>query len=181
MSRIGNLIRPLVSEYPQMEMVSVESKDLDSRISYLNAEIYEGKQDPLIRQLTAKVLQNVPERDWDAEVVAIFDFVRGNVRYTRDIDNIELFQKPVRTLQVGIGDCDDLTILLASMLQSVGYPCLLEVVGVSGDVFEHIYLKVGVPPAGPTKWIALDASRDEPAGWEVPAEQVKVRQTYVVE
>ena len=168
-------------------MYQVESGDIDDRISWLDMELNEGKRSPRIRQIASSILTRktstgewaVPERDWEAEVDAAYKFVRDKVRYTRDIHDVELFQKPDRTLQLRIGDCDDLTILLGSILGSIGFPLRIRVVGLGGNSFQHVYLLAGIPPHDVKKWKPLDPSRAEGPGWEV-TENVTIKQDYEV-
>jgi transglutaminase-like putative cysteine protease len=158
-----------------MRMYQVRSSDIDDRISWMEAEINDGQRSARIREIASHVLTQktptgdwqVEERDWKGELAAAFSYVRDNVRYTRDIHDVELFQKPERTLELGIGDCDDLTILLGSLLGNIGYPLRARVVATGGNTFHHVYLMAGVPPHNPDEWIALDASRAEGPGWEV--------------
>ena len=89
------------------------------------------------------------------------------MRYTRDIHGVELFQKADRTLDLGLGDCDDIAILLGSILGNIGYPMLIRVISTGGDTFHHVYLVAGIPPHDPKEWITLDASQNEGPGWEV--------------
>jgi len=170
-------------------VIPVEVKDIDDKVDFLIDEILDGKQDQDICKIASEVLSQkkdgqwvIPERDWKGEVGALFKYVRKNVRYTRDIANIEVFRRPGRTLELKIGDCDDMTILLGSLLGAVGYPVIIRVIGRRGmRVFEHVYLLAGIPPHDPTDWIPLDASRPEAAGWELPADQVGMRRDYLVE
>jgi len=175
---------------PPLQAVRIQSSDLEDRIDWLIDEIQRGKRDPYIRKLAGEILSRknpdgswvVPERDWKAEVIAIFNYTRSNVRYTRDIEQVELYQRPARSLEIGIGDCDDLTILLASLLQAVGYPVKLRVIGMKGQrMYSHIYLLVGLPPHAPAHWMALDPSRPEPPGWELPANQRGLLKDFHVE
>jgi hypothetical protein len=111
----------------------------------------------------------VPERDWWGEVKTLFGAIRKNVRYVRDIHNIDTFQSPKRTLEFGGGDCDDYSITLGAALQSIGYPVKVRIVQTHGSPdFNHIFLLVGMPPRNPGNWYSLDASVNKPAGWHPP-------------
>lgn len=170
-----------------MEMESVESPDIDDRISWMIEEINEGKRDPRIRQIAGDILGKktkddqwaVPERDWLGEIKAVFDYVRKNVRFTRDPHDLELFQKPRRTLETKIADCDDLTILSCALLQSIGYPVFIRVIGINSKSFSHVYLLVAYPPHEPKQVTPFDASRGEGVGWELK-EGVTVKRDYEV-
>lgn len=158
-----------------MKLYAVKSDDIDDRISYLEMEINEGKRLKRIRQIAGEILTakdesgqwQIPERDWKGELAGAFNYVRNSVRYTRDIHDVELFQKADRTLELGIGDCDDLTILLGSILGNIGFPLIIRIISTEGPVFHHVYLMAGIPPENPTEWVALDASQGEGIGWEV--------------
>lgn len=149
-----------------------KSDDIDDRISWIEYEINVGKRSPQVRQIAADALRGVPPRQWDKSAKALFEWTRKNVRYTLDPHNVELFQSADRSAQVGIGDCDDQSIMLSSLLQSVGIPVRLRVIGLKGSkVFQHIYVLAGLPPHSPAKWLPLDPSRAEAAGWELPESQ----------
>ena len=178
----------LSGNHPKMTTRRLTSSNLDDRISWLEQEINEGKRDPRIRRIAGEVLAgsdvadgqwNVKERDWRGEVAAMYEYVRNNARYTHDPFEVELFQRPRRTLENKIGDCDDLTILLASLLQCVGYSVRVRVIGMKGSrVFQHIYLLVGLPPTNPAEWMPVDPSMAEGIDWEYPREKVGLSRDY---
>ena len=140
--------------------------------------VRKGGSDPKIRELAVGELSRrcgtrwcVGEKDWAAEVRALFGLVRRNVRYTRDPLRHDTYVSARRTLgQWHAGDCDDMTIALGALLQSVGYPVALRVVQTVGNTgYNHIYLLAAVPTKAPSAaWLPLDPSVDRPAGWEVP-------------
>jgi hypothetical protein len=140
-----------------------------------------------VRQIAGRILAgkkrdgewNVAERDYEGEVDAIYWWVRKNVRYTRDIHEVELFQRPRRTVETKLADCDDMSILIGSILQSVGYPVILRVIGLGGNTYQNIYPCAGIPPDEPEKFKPLDASRGHGPGWEV-RENVTLRTDYEV-
>lgn len=149
----------------------VEVGDIDHRVSLLMEEISQGKRDPNVRRIAGRELRKagVQPQDWEGEADTLFEYTRQAVRYTRDPAGVELFQSPMRSLDHAIGDCDDQVIFLGSLLQSIGHPIILRVIGLKGsDQFEHIYLLVGIPPDVPAKYKAYDPSRSEAAGWELP-------------
>jgi len=161
----------------------VESDNLDDRIDYIVDEINRGKRYEGTRRIAAQVLRKkVRSKDWENEAKALFEWTRTNIRYTLDPDNVELFQSTERSMELGIGDCDDQAIVLSSLLQSVGIPAKLRVIGLKGSkVFQHIYVLAGVPPHAPTKWLPLDASRQEAAGWELPASERGLLRDYKID
>jgi len=72
--------------------------------------------------------------------------------------------------------CDDYTITLGAMLESIGYPVKARVIQtVESPDFDHIYLMVGIPPHSEApRWLALDASvSGKKPGWQPPHHMVK--------
>lgn len=52
---------------------------------------------------------------------ALFGYVRDNIYYMSDPDEVETVRFPLQTLQLGAGDCDDKSLLLAALASSVGF------------------------------------------------------------
>jgi len=156
------------------KQISVSS--LDDRIEVISKMIKAGKANPDIRKLVSKILhdRSVEGKDWNGEVEAVFEWVRENVRYTRDTEGLDTYTEPLKTVDLGIGDCDDLSILLGSMLGAIGYPSKLKVVSMTGDGWDHVYPLIGMPPFAPAKWIALDASIELPLGSEVVSKEHRI-------
>jgi Transglutaminase-like superfamily len=131
--------------------------------------IREGAKDFYVRQKAIEIFRayNVKPKNRMGEVCALFDFVKRNIRYTRDIFRVELLHSPRRMLELRAGDCDDMTILLGSMLLSTGHPVRLVLAGFRPNrphAYSHIYPEVNVRG----RWIALDATVDKPIGWAPP-------------
>jgi hypothetical protein len=133
--------------------------------------IAEGAKDFYVRQSAIRIFREygVPPKDRFGEVCALFDWVRRNIRYTRDIFRVELLHTARRMLELRAGDCDDMTILLGAMLLSTGHPVRLALVGFRPEKphsYSHIYPEVHV--AG--RWLPVDATvRSRPMGFAPPA------------
>lgn len=156
---------------PEMRMRRVRAKSLDERIKIIKSLIDEGKQDPQIRQLAAQILTNVPAGDEWAEVESIFNWVRNNIRYTQDVENFDTYQRARRTLELSIGDCDDMTILIAALLGSVGYTVQLKVTSQDGTNWTHIYPIVQLKSG---QSLPLDATIQMSIGSEVQHKKFRV-------
>lgn len=162
--------------------MTFKSDNIDDRISWIEYEINVGKRNEDIREIAAAALRGMPPREWKKEATALFEWTRKNVRYTLDPHNVELFQSARRSAEVGIGDCDDQAITLASLLQSVGIPVRLRVIGLRGSrQFQHVYILAGLPPDAPREWFPLDASREFAAGWELPESERGMLRDYDVD
>ena len=163
-------------------------KNIDQRVSHIVQMIQKGRQDPRVRRIAVQQVSKkcgktwcIPERDYQGEINALFNHVRRNVRYVRDSYAMDQFQHPVRTFEFAGGDCDDYSITLGSLLQSIGYPVKLRVIQTTdAPDFSHIYLLVGSPPGNRRKYISLDASVAKPAGWEAPKYMIKKVRDYEV-
>ena len=132
--------------------------------------ILDGAKDFYVRQKAIRIFRayGVRAKDRFGEVCALFDWVRRNVRYTRDIFRVELLHGARRMLELRAGDCDDMTILLGAMLVSTGHPVRLVLTGFRQNkphVYSHIYPEVNVRG----RWIAIDATASHPIGWAPPA------------
>lgn len=71
-------------------------------------------------------------------VACLQQFVRDAIRYVQDIEGVETLQTPDYTLSIGCGDCDDKSMLLCTLLASIGYPVMFFAIGVNGGDIEHV-------------------------------------------
>jgi hypothetical protein len=107
--------------------------------------------DPRVRELALRILQTsqIPSQDYASEAIAIAKFVQKKVRYVRDINGVETLHDPVTLIDQiqrgeAQGDCDDMSLLLASLLLSIGHQPFVRIVryrGMSGP-YQHIYVVV---------------------------------------
>jgi hypothetical protein len=92
---------------------------------------------------------------------AIRDFIA-----TEDLDEAVVLSALVKGLQdrlrsagYAVGDADDLAILLAAFLKSLGFPVKFRAVREAGQQwFNHIYVLAGIPREAPNRWIPIDLS-----------------------
>jgi hypothetical protein len=164
------LCRQLVT--PRITLIRVPS---GSRGTLATAEIIgrmirDGAKDFLVRQKAIQIFRiaGVRPKDRFGEIRSLFEWVRRNVRYTRDIFRVELLHTARRMLELRAGDCDDMTILLGAMLMSTGHPVRLILAGFRKrrpHSYSHIFLEANLGG----HWIALDATMERPIGWAPPA------------
>lgn len=121
------------------------------------------KRDPVIRDTAISLLAGVRPRDWAGETRALYEYVRDRIRYTRDVNGVETIQTPPVTMELEAGDCDDKSTLLAALLESVGHPTRFVATGYRAP---HAYSHVYVESLIGTKWMPLDATTEQPFGWE---------------
>lgn len=134
-------------------------------IAVMRSLVKHWRLDPAIRQAAVSVIWLAPEKASLHEVTTLFEYVRDNVRYVRDIVNVETIATPDKTMLCRMGDCDDQTVLLASLLESVGYPTRFVVAAYSDPrVMEHVYLQVYIDG----HWIDCDPTEKQALGYAPP-------------
>jgi hypothetical protein len=110
-----------------------------------------------VRRAATDLVHEVPPNDDLGEVRALWEFVRDGVRYVRDVRNVDTLQAPRVTLDVLQGDCDDKSLLLASLLETIGYATRFAVAATDPrSSYNHVYVEAFVPRLG--KWIPLESS-----------------------
>lgn len=114
-----------------------------------------------VRELALSLTEDLPERDWAAQVRALHAFVRDNIRFTRDPYGVELVQTPEKTLEYRQGDCDDKSTLLAALLDSIGHPARFVAVGLAGEPFSHVLVETKID----ANWVPLETILNVPMGW----------------
>lgn len=136
----------------------------EATIAAMRGLIDEGKKDPLVYELAREILAKACVRafDWEGEARAIYQAVLRNVRFTRDIRGKETLHAPREIIRLRMGDCDDFTVLLCSLLESVGHRTRIVTVASDAsepDVFTHVFPEVKLGG----NWVALDAARRQAA------------------
>lgn len=142
---------------------------IEERVASIQALVHKSVQDPEMRKLALKITSSCPERDGDCEARAIYDYVKANVRYSGDIapiqfpngdvEGIDLYQSARRTLEMGAGDCDDQSIVVATLLSLNGITARLRVMKEDkNEDFSHIFPVAGLPKNAPTAWESLDTT-----------------------
>ncbi len=141
------------------------------------------KAHPLIRETARALVQGCADRDYDCEIAALQAFVRDQIRYTADVAGVETLQSPVVTLGyfepafgeyqgggVASGDCDDKSILLASLLQAVGIPGAFCAVQIEGSgVYSHVLVEARLRRRSGVEYVPLETIVPEAGpGWFPP-------------
>lgn len=129
---------------------------------------------PEIRVIVSRLVRPVAEKQWSNEIRAIFEYVKAGIRYLRDPEGTEYVQTPLRHIAnierdgVSFGDCDDMSLLLATLLKSAGYKTRYVIIsspGNPGTSYNHIFVETLDPSIG--VWISLDATmKEKPYGWK---------------
>src|SRR5579872_6161298 len=72
-----------------------------------------GSQTAAVRNKAVSLTKRLLQKDFRGEACACLGFVRDQIRYVRDIYDVETIAAPAWLLQIGAGDCDDKATLLA--------------------------------------------------------------------
>jgi transglutaminase-like putative cysteine protease len=105
---------------------------------------------------------DLPQYDRMGEVKALHAFVRDSIRYTNDPAGVELLQTPKATLEIGTGDCDDKSTLLAALLQSIDRPARFVAVGFTpANQYSHVLVET----RNGKGWMPLETIKPVAAGW----------------
>lgn len=126
--------------------------------------VLDAKKDPHIRQLAIQLTNDLPQKDFRGEIDRLFAYVRDQIRYVGDIHDIETLQTPARTLEWRAGDCDDKSVLLAALLETINHPARFKAAGVRGGPLSHVYVQTKLG----ARWISLDPTMPRASGWEPP-------------
>jgi transglutaminase-like putative cysteine protease len=146
---------------PASRITMLELGEGPGVIDRLVAELQRFKRDPrelaYVRGVALDIVTNLAPNDDLGEVRAVWQYVRDQVRYVRDVASVDTLQTPRATLSVLQGDCDDKAVLLASLLETIGYATRFVVSAtVPGRSYNHVYVEAFVPKLG--RWIPLESS-----------------------
>lgn len=157
------------------EYIGTGDQAIFNTVTKMKDIISQSSKNPYVREWAKKIISRVEVNDKKGEASTIFNFVRDNVRYTKDPMGFEYIQTPpvvledIRLYQAGqgdrpAGDCDDMTLLSLSLLKSIGFPVAIKVVSFHNHKkFSHVY---GLVQVG-NEWITCDCVRpDRDFGWE---------------
>jgi hypothetical protein len=133
-------INPSPSNIPELNELNLTLNT--NYTSY--STLYEALQpnDPQLRDISNYIIvKSCQDSNKICHAKALYLFVRENIIYTSDPINSEYFEHPLQVLSTGGGDCESGSILLLSMMQSIG---------IYGEfVFNpgHAFIKISLPDA----------------------------------
>lgn len=129
-------------------------------LKLMRGMVHAAKRDYSTRALSLELVGHLKQKDFLGEVKALHYFVQNKIRYVKDIRGIETLQTPEKTLEIGQGDCDDKSTLLAALLEVLDHPARLVAVGFYPSQFSHVYVEAKVGRS----WIPLETTEPWPAG-----------------
>jgi transglutaminase-like putative cysteine protease len=118
----------------------------------------------MLRNLAEQIVVAVPGKSYFGEAAAIQQWVRDNIRYTGDIADVETLKTPDQLIVSRFGDCDDMSLLSGTLLQTLNHPVRYVAVGREPGNFEHVFpeTKIG------NRWVAVETTEEVPLGWVPP-------------
>ena len=144
---------------------------LDSMARLVNSAFL----DPTIRDQAAYAIGGCERNNRACQCYSVMSWVGRMVRYVRDPTGVELLHDPrligraIAGKKLVYGDCDDMSMYLASLLKSVGLQPIIRAVGYNGRPFQHVYIVC--------QGVKLDATR---SGW-TPVTFYEQHETSVME
>lgn len=100
---------------------------------------------PAMRYQAEAIIHDIPGKNYMGEVAAIQSWVRDTIRYTQDVNGIETLKTPDVTIETGQGDCDDKSLLAATLLESIGHPAhFVAIASASPAAYDHVYVETKV-------------------------------------
>jgi transglutaminase-like putative cysteine protease len=121
-----------------------------------------------VRTIAEQIVAPLQQKNYYAEAQAVQDWVRNNIRYTQDVYDVETLKDPIALFHDRLGDCDDMSLMAGTLLQSIGHPVRYVAVGsqVPGE-YDHVYVETKIGQ----RWVGLECTEPVELGW-VPSPQV---------
>ena len=104
---------------------------------------------PKLVKLANNIVQyySVPSMHYKDEAYAIGDYIKQHVRYVRDPLGIEMLTDPLTMIDMmergeATGDCDDISLLIATLMLSLGHNPYFAIVKYDKNIknYNHIYV-----------------------------------------
>jgi len=103
--------------------------------------------DPCVRRKAEEIIREGGcGQNQLCQINAIFEWVKNNIDYLEDGFMVDTYKTPCEILKSRFADCDDYTILLDSLLTSIGFPVGARIISLDRNKpFHHIYALVVYP------------------------------------
>lgn len=135
------------------------------------AFVRRDKDDLGLRNFALQLVAPVQGHDFTSEMQALFAYVRDRITYRRAPVGTQLVADARRTLQMGVGDCAMKSVLLATLLATLGHPSRFVVLSYDGEDYQHVFIEASING----HWVALDPTNEQARlGWAQNAAGVAV-------
>ena len=125
-------------------------------LNYMRRFVREYKKSLPVRQLALSLIRDLPgHKNWVGQIKRLHKYVQNRVQYVRDVNGVETLQTPLVTMKIRQGDCDDQSVLLAALLESIGHPTRFVAIKQNFfGPFVHVYTETKIGP----KWYPLETT-----------------------
>lgn len=106
--------------------------------------------DPIIKQTADKIASIACDGSKICNAKAIYYFVRDNFDYVSDPTAYEYVKSARESLSIGVGDCDDSSVLLSNLLEAVGIETRFVFIP------KHVFVQLRINDYKQYKWLSLD-------------------------
>jgi len=181
----GGDLQPYFGAGPVHGSLAAQSDDDELRtahtVALMTRYAREDSRQPLIRRAALDAIRDLRPRNPRKEAAQVWAWVRRRVRLMEDAElaalagvgeptETEVLIRPVDLLSMvdPVGDCDDYSMLTASMLRALGIPSAFRAIAADAsqpDTYSHVYVVALIDG----RELALDASHGPRPGWEAPA------------
>jgi hypothetical protein len=138
----------------------VKFKNFSDEAASLRKMVEHCTADMALKEFTLGVIRAAgaqPKHERD-QALAIGEWVQDNIYYVHE--GRETFQRPETTLRLRAGDCDDFSVLIASMLGTIGIRNKLCILKINGR-WAHIFPIALVVQDKEAHRLTLDATLDK--------------------
>lgn len=152
-------------QVPALRVSRLATGDLGARetLGLMAQLVRHGLKDPVVLERAAQVVERVHPGDAAGQVRAIRQFLTYHMRYRNDPDEMELLQEPrylldqIAAIGRAEGDCDDVSILGATLGLAAGRRVRFVAVGFQGEAgpLSHVWVELENGGA----WSELDVTR----------------------
>lgn len=128
-------------------------------LSHMAGFVRRDAADPELRSYAEQVVAGTQPHDFEAEVKSVFNYVRG-LPYRKHPVDLQKVIDARSAIAATYLDCVSKSVLLATLLGSLGHISRFAVVRQTGGEFDHVYVETLVGG----KWTALDPTPDQNSG-----------------
>lgn len=161
MKTLATVVTPsLLRNQPPLGARRVVFKNFAEEAGHLRKMVTEGTADMSLRELTISIIRPRAEAKHEADqALAVAEWVQDNIYYVHE--GTETFEKPATTLRLRAGDCDAMTVLILSMLGTIGIRGKMCILKINGR-YAHIFPIAIVKQDGEMHRLTLDATLNKP-------------------
>jgi len=160
-------------EHKRFEIGSGDSA-IYNTLEHMKRLAIRDSSNPIILDIAKSIKQKCGENK-ECWAEKTFDYVYENIKYEYDDVLIGKFQQKYLTEKIDkpdqeefvtapiylvtktkTGDCDDMSVLLASIYIALGMPVNFKVIAHKNNSFSHVYTEVGLNIKGKWYWIPSD-------------------------